>query len=227
MPLSRPHRLARLLPRFLPGFRAPAGVLALALALVLALPAVSASAGRIDFESDEPGFRPNGFRSSDSPLVRFTDSAGEGLEIRDLEEQGMGLSLQTLDDFDDSELVLDFGDPVITLSLAFGNDDPLFSNEGDRAVLTAFADGAEVGRASVVMNRKDVMDQTITFSGPAFDRATFKFDVDPGRGLIEVVDDIQFTAVIPVPPAAWGGLSVMAGLSLSSAARRALRRRTR
>jgi hypothetical protein len=53
------------------------------------------------------------------------------------------------------------------------------------------------------MNRDDIMNQSISISGLMFDRATFFYDVTGVAGLIEIVDNIQFTpgGVIPAPGA--------------------------
>ena len=66
------------------------------------------------------------------------------------------------------------------------------------AVLTAFLGAVQVGQTSVVMNRDDIMNQSISIAGMNFDRATFYYAVDPAIGLIEIVDNIQFD-VIPAP----------------------------
>jgi MYXO-CTERM domain-containing protein len=62
------------------------------------------------------------------------------------------------------------------------------------------------------MNRDDIMNQTIAISGPVFDRATFFYNVST-NGLIEIVDNIQFTSfsAVPTPGAMLLG-SIGAGL---------------
>jgi hypothetical protein len=161
----------------------------------------------IDFESDTIGPQPNGFVSVDSPLVSFTDSVGADLTIYDYGWQSHGQALGVNTDYDDSRLIMDFGVTVNSLSLEFGNDDPVASAPGDQAVLTAFLNSVQVGQAFVEMNRNDIMDQSISLSGINFDRATFFYDVThipPYAGLIEVVDNITFEQsgnVIPAPGA--------------------------
>lgn len=76
------------------------------------------------------------------------------------------------------------------LSLAFGNDDPAFTSEGDRAVLTLYVNHRRVGRVWVLLNRDDIMNQRITYQGHRFNRAVFRYDVSSG-GLIEIVDNIR------------------------------------
>ncbi len=173
-------------------------------AAVLALFAMQTSANAslemINFESDSTGFVPNGFVSNDSSLVSFTDSMGAELEISNFGNQSDGNALAVRGD-DSSFLIMDFTTLVESLSLDFGNDDPGFSNAGDNAVLTLFNGATQVGQVSVEMNRNDLMDQTISFSGAQFDRAEFLYDVTT-NGLIEIVDNIQFetaTALVPEP----------------------------
>ena len=79
-----------------------------------------------------------------------------------------------------------------SLSLEFGNDDSGWSLPGDEAILTAFLGDTQVGQATVVMNRDDIMNQSIGIGGITFDRATFLYDTD--QGLIEIVDNIEFSA---------------------------------
>lgn len=156
----------------------------------------------IDFESDATGAKPNGWQSDDSALVSFTDSMGANLDVYDYGNQSHGQALAVNSD-DPSYLIMDFAVPVGFLSFEFGNDDPGYSAPGDLAILTAFLDGGQVGQTSVVMNRDDIMNQSISISGLTFDRATFFYDVTGGSGLIEIVDNIQFEpgGVIPVPGA--------------------------
>ncbi len=144
----------------------------------------------IDFESDPTGAVPNGFSSDDSSITHFSDSDGADLQLGDFTPQSDGIGLVVGSD-DASELVIDFDVPIAMISLWFGNDDPDWSNPGDEAVLKAFSGGAMVAEVRVVMNRNDIMDQSISFSGQCFDQATFLFDVTTGTGLIEIVDNIE------------------------------------
>jgi hypothetical protein len=95
---------------------------------------------------------------------------------------------------------MDLDVPACAISVDFGNDDPAFSNPGDEAVLTVFDGATQVGQVSVVMNRNDTMDQTISISllgsGVFFDRATLLYDVTT-VGLIEMLDNIVITDAGP------------------------------
>lgn len=174
-----------------------------ALIACVALTGVAQAVVVIDFESDTTGAKPNGWMSVDSSLVSFTDSVGTDLNVGDYGAQSQGQALAVMTDFDDSWLVMDFAVRVNSLSLDFGNDDPAFSTAGDQAVLTAFLGGSQVGQTSVVMNRDDIMNQSISIAGVDFDQATFYYAVNPSQGLIEIVDNIQFQpgGVIPAPGA--------------------------
>jgi hypothetical protein len=146
----------------------------------------------IDFESDAPGFLPNGWQSADSANVAFSDSVGADLQLADFGNQSDGQALAANTDFDDSQLDMSFTYRLRSLSLDFGNDDPAFSEEGDAAVLAVSSGGELLGASVVVMNRDDIMNQSISVADVGcFDAASFKYDVDPSIGLIEVVDNIE------------------------------------
>jgi hypothetical protein len=165
-------------------------------ALVVGL-TTSAQAITLDFESDTTGSKPNGFQSVGSPLVRFSDSLGSDLFVDYFASGGEGKSLAVYAD-DASGLVMDFLTPMDSLQLDFGNDDPEWSMAGDLAVLKLFSDGTLIGQTTVELNRDDVMNQSIAFSGSVFNQATFLFDVHPmngAAGLIEMVDNVTFTPV--------------------------------
>ena len=158
----------------------------------------------IDFESDTTGPKPNGWASNDSNLVTFTDSNGADLIVDNYGVQGDGKCLATWDDYDDSALIMDFVMPADYLKFDFGNDDPGWANPGDLAVLTVYNNAVQVGQAAAVMNRNDIMDQSISIAGVTFDQAVFKYE-STGTGLIEIVDNIEFNA-IPAPGAALLGM---------------------
>jgi hypothetical protein len=172
---------------------APEGVTAAA-AVVQAMDATPAlfPTETINFEADTSGAKPNGWQSVDSTTVSFTDSNGSDLDVYDYDWQSDGQALAVHTDYDDSHLIMNFSQRVRAVSMDFGNDDPFFSAEGDVAELKVFDGGSMLGASQVVMNRNDIMDQSIAVSDVGcFDSATFKYNVDPAVGLIEIVDNIQ------------------------------------
>ena len=182
-----------------------------------------ASADFIDFESDTAGLKPNGFSSVDSGAVTFTDSNGADLQVLSSGGSGEtdGQSLVVFGD-DAGFLIMDFTSLFNSISLDFGNDDPFFSSAGDTADLRLYNGGSQVGFVSVVMNRDDLMNQTIAYSGAAFDRAEFFYNVT-GGGLIEVVDNIQFDQA-PIPEPA---TMTLLGLGLAGLAARSRRNKSK
>ncbi len=172
--------------------------LTLSAILCVALAGSLQAAVVINFESDPTGAVPNGWMSADSALVAFSDSSGANLQVGNWPESNNTNALGVFPD-DPSYLIMDFSTLVDSLQLDFGNDDPGFSAAGDQALLTVFLGGSQVGQTAVVMNRDDIMNQTIAVSGVVFDRATFFYNVTQVAGLIEVVDNIQFTPFNAVP----------------------------
>lgn len=172
--------------------------LTLSAILCVALAGSLQAAVAINFESDPTGAVPNGWMSADSALVAFSDSSGANLQVGNWGAQSNNTKALGVFPDDPSYLIMDFSTLVDSVQLDFGNDDPLFSNPGDQAVLTVFLGGSQVGQTAVVMNRDDIMNQTIAVSGVAFDRATFFYNVST-FGIIEMVDNIQFTPFSAVP----------------------------
>ena len=186
---------------------------ALTLAATLAATtAAQAAPITIDFESDTQGgvlFVPNGFVSADTAIAQFSDSLGNDLLLGDFGDQSNGVGLAVLI-ADDSELVIDFTQPVTNLSLSFGNDDPQFIQDPESvALLEGFRDGAQVGEATTLLNLNDALDQSVALPDVVIDQATFVYADRAGtpENIDEVVDDISFElaasgpAVVPVPMA--------------------------
>lgn len=182
-----------------------------------------AQAQVITFTGDTTGAQANGFTSVDSAVAHFTDSIGANLQVTDFGSQSNGNALGVFSD-DPSVLIINFDVPMSSITLSFGNDDACCSSAGDVAQLTVFNGGVQVGQAQVVMNRNDLMDQTITVSGVTFNEARFAY-ASPGGApinLIEIVDDITLVQGVPALPAlALAGLAVL----LMVAGYLALRRR--
>lgn len=181
-----------------------------------------AAALLIDFETDTIGAVPNGFSSVTAPGAHFTDTLGADLQLQGPLPETDGVSLLVFGD-DPSALQIDFDSPQASISLDFGNDDPAFSAAGDVAHLSLWMDAVFVDEVIVVLNRDDIMNQTIQYSGSNFNRAVFAY-TDPGLNpinLIEVVDNIaiasggltpdDYAEAVPVPTmTAWGAALLVA-----------------
>jgi hypothetical protein len=169
----------------------------------------------IDFEGGPTGTQAEGFNATGAPELSFFSDLGAGLELATIPE-GDGNSLLVRNDTNGNFLKGVFNDGTHDfLSLTFGNDDPGFTNPGDSAVLRVFLGSTFVGATMLVMNRDDLMNQTISFASGTFDNFTFTYTNPLGSvftgggaantGLIEVVDNITFDSVgAAIPePAAW------------------------
>lgn len=165
----------------------------------VALFAASANATVINFDTDAAGARTNGFSSITEAGVHFSDNIGQDLYLANFGNQSHNNALGVFSD-DQSQLIINFDFMVNALSLAFGNDDAGWTSAGDLGLLTLFNGATQVGQSSVVLNRNDIMDQTVGFSGADFNRATFAYV----RGstpidLVEIVDDVTFSRSARVP----------------------------
>ena len=165
------------------------------LASVAVLIAASAASAAIlvDFENDPIPFNVvNGFTSSDSSQIHFSDTDGADLIV--LNADGSHALAVFFDD--DSALLMEFDFVASALSLEFGNT--ALANFGDTAVLTVFLGSVEVGSTVLALNLSDAIDQTISYAGAGFDSATLRYDV--AGGLTELVDNIQVTQAVGTIP---------------------------
>lgn len=152
----------------------------------------SASAGFINFEGDTVGAKANGFTSSSDAGVHFFDTIGSNLQVHTHQAIGTQNLLAFGDDA--SRIRMTFDAAASSLSMVFGNDDACCSAAGDRAWLEVFDGATSVGLVSVVMNRNDLSDQSISFIGASFDSAVFWYGDGAGAAinLIEAIDEISF-----------------------------------
>ena len=152
----------------------------------------------ITFTGQSTGAKANGYTVGG---VTFSDTSGSNLELSDYGVQSHGLALSVGGD-DASFIKLVFADLISSLTLSFGNDDPGFTSQSDKALLTVFLNGVQVGQSNVNLNRNDIMDQTISFTGSNFNEATFGYTQSNKTplNLIEIIDDVTFTrAAVPEP----------------------------
>ena len=169
----------------------------------------SKAAEFIDFESDPAASFSNGSSSVDSPLVTFSNLSSSGLQVFD---SGFGDTIgQSLVVFPESTgvtLQMSFSVPIYSLSLMFGNDDPLLlvmdgPGLNDLAVLNLFDGATLLETITVTPNANTLMDQTISWihSGTPANRAEFFYGNNNENpiDLIETVDNIAFSTEVPEP----------------------------
>jgi hypothetical protein len=171
----------------------------------------SKAAEFIDFDSDPAASFSNGSSSVDSPLVTFSNlSPGNGLEIFNSGSgDTIGQSLVVFPESTGVTLQMDFSVPIYSLSLMFGNDDPLLlvtgmgSGSDDLAVLNLFDGLTLLETITVTPNANITMDQTISWihSGTPANRAEFFYGDSNANpiDLIETVDNIAFSTEVPEP----------------------------
>jgi len=191
--------------------------LAFALASV-ALAATPAAAQTIDFE---------GGTACDSSCASFTEGGvtfsgavgGSNLDVSNYGVQSDGQGLGVFSDTNGNYLIGDMSFTATAMTLSFGNDDQFFTVNGDLAMLQVFFNAILVGTVQVALNRDDIMNQNITYSGGAFDSFTFAYTNAAGNpftgggqanvGLTEVVDNITFRNGNAVPePGTWAMMLV-------------------
>lgn len=206
-----------------------AGLFVAACAAFIAAGGAAQALTTITFEGDTPGVFADGYTAAGFPQIEFGTGLGSGLEVGDYSPQSDGQGLLARNDVNGNYITGRFTDGAHSfLSMDLGNDDPLFTVDGDRAVLTVYLGASLVGSTFVVFNRNDVADQTIGFMFGPFDNFTLAYTNAAGdlftggpntnTGLIEVIDNVTFDEVGGVPePSAWalmilgfGGVGAMA-----------------
>ena len=193
--------------------------------LVVAAPAAAVV---IDFEAGPSGGQANGFSATGAPGVTFFSANGSGLSLGNFGSQGNGNSLAVFNDSNGNFLIVKIAGGATGVSLGFGNDDPSFTNASDLATLKLFNGVVNFATVTSALNRDDVYNQTISYTGSFFDSFSFAYTNAAGSpftggngrsvGTIEVVDDINITTAAVPEPASWALL--IAGFGLTGAAMR-------
>lgn len=160
---------------------------------ILCLSQARAKADTITFELDPIQTQlPNGFRSVESSILRFSGNRIATLHIHPA-SFGFGETVffgtRGLASESDLGVFMDFDVPVTSLSLWFGNDTFGDTEEGQTAILRTFLDGVFVGETTVLLNRDGDINQQIAIFG-LFNRATFTYSFG---GIVKTIDNIEFT----------------------------------
>ena len=180
-------------------------------AAVLGLAAATpASAQVVDFESSPSGTVADGLTLGG---ITFSTALGSGLEIGNYGAQGDGQSLLVRNDTNGNFLRGAVAGGSNYLSFDFGNDDPFFTTLTDLATLRVFSGATLLSTLTLALNRDDIMNQTMVYSGAAFDNFEFAYTDAAGNpftgggaaavGLIEVVDNFRLAPAGVPEPASW------------------------
>jgi Ca2+-binding RTX toxin-like protein len=187
---------------------------ALAFGVLVAPNAASATTpvdSTITFTGEAPRVTPDGYASAEFPGMRFFDTIGASVEVRDFVLQSHELAVATAGN-PAGALEMRLNGPTTGFSFAFGNDDPNLMNGTDLAQLTLFRGSNQVDQVDVNVNANDVMDQRIGYAGGRlFNRAVFQYVDGAGAplGVTEIADDIE---VAPLCTVAGGpGNNVLTG----------------
>jgi len=185
----------------------------------------AARADLIQFEHETPGNFANGSFSADSTHVSFSNGLAPEFPMQvfnSLMVDTAGQSLVVSPDPGLAVLTLNFTVPIYSLSISFGNDEPLrlvTGVGGDLAVLNLYDGASLLETISVEPNANDAIDQVIswTYGGTAATRAEFYYgqsNLDPIE-LPPTVDNISFSIEVPEPStyAAVGFVGLAAALA--------------
>ena len=196
------------------------------------LVAAPAAAQVIDFETGPTGVIADGYTTGG---ITFTTALGSGLEIGNFTPSTAGRGLIVRSDSNGNFLRGAIAGGTNYLSFDFGNDDPLFTLPTDLATLRVYSGLTLLDTITLGLNRDDVMNQTIGYSGGLFDNFEFAYTNAAGSpftggvgtniGLIEAVDNFRLVAPGAVPePATW--LMMILGFGAIGGMMRGKRRET-
>jgi hypothetical protein len=158
-----------------------------------------ATPSMMTFDADGEDLQPEPFTSVDNPTVHFVDTIGDDIDTANPPPEADGIGLRIGGD-DPSAILILFDVPTTRVSILFGNDDPGFSQDGDAATLIVYRNGTRIATRNTVMNRDDVANQRVAFSGARIDKARFVYTDGAGApiDLIEVVDNIIISPVCTI-----------------------------
>ncbi len=190
----------------------------------LALSPVHAASTTVDFTGVPTGFYANGV--SFGGIAFSNTGASSTVYVNDYGASSIGQALESYDPGTPGRggVLMAFAAPQRSMSVLFGNDDPAYTNPGAIAVLQLGLGEAVVATVTLQMNRDDVANQTIKYSGAAFDSALFYMADEYGQSLprfSEVIDNVTYSDVTtPVPEPASYALMAIGLLSIGVTAQR-------